>query len=540
MGDPVSPELPPRKEYGTSAPWQEIRSHYRHSKFNEMYQLAMKQFEKWEASPRTIVEEAVWNQAIEGQMQKAKEMVGKNRPSANIIEDKDKVAAIGRELPLFGIEDSTRIYLGVDPRKSADAFIAFLDELEANGVLKDVNVAINLEALRGKQITGNMIIVYDPMSRLEVLDRVLKAYRNARASNPEAFALTDRQKAAIMRWNLRHFHATIDVNMSFVEQPKIGAPSKTVRSFDEVDALRIQGQFNLDPNTFFTTHGREYTDEEFLQAIKARERMEVFTWEDQERIRTGFVNPGDVLRTDRKLSAPAIVQRGAITAKGAETQVPEKTFPTTRIPDNSIVTSQIRVQSQVVGVDYDELKDYLEEFRQQTEGGISLLQKAAAITVSNLQEGIGKWEAIAKTGVDTQYTLGQCIKEGVNSCFQRAIFFNLLMQKAGIPSRVQQGVWVESERGDLSDADPIKVAGAFGEKQKLTTEDKYQEHLWNLVRLGEDYYLVDTSYSVNDQPVIKKVDFQDVQADSKIQVDGKFRHYLPQGEIEISAKGPAL
>ena len=145
MGDPVSPELPPRKEYGANASWREIRNHCRDFRFSEMYELAMKQFRKWEASPRITVEEASWNRAIEEQMEKAKEMVGKSRPSANIIENKDKVAAIGRELPLFGIEDSTRIYLGVDPRKSTDAFIALLDELEANGVLKDINAAINLD-----------------------------------------------------------------------------------------------------------------------------------------------------------------------------------------------------------------------------------------------------------------------------------------------------------------------------------------------------------------------------------------------------------
>lgn len=309
MDDLNSPEQQITTEILSTSSWKEIRDKYQNSHYSQIYESIMRLFKVWESSPRVAVDEDQWNRDIETQMEKAKGLVMAHSPLAKMIDVEeggvDKIAANGNEVPSFGKENATRIYIGVDPRYATDAFQALLYQLEANGVLKDIQAALNIEELREKKLAGNMLIIYEPKSRPEVLGKVLEAYQGARLKHPELFNLLDRQKAFVMRDNLRHFHALIDENMSFVEAPAV----REGKSFDTIDAPEIKKAFSIGQGT------EAYNDEQWLSQVKKIELGVVFEYADQRKIDNSLTKAGDTMHYYRKLSAPALVQYGTITAR---------------------------------------------------------------------------------------------------------------------------------------------------------------------------------------------------------------------------------
>lgn len=189
-------------------------------------------------------------------------------------------------------------------------------------------------------------------------------------------------------------------------------------------------------------------------------------------------------------------------------------FQQSFIPDHSRVTSQLSMLPQTVGVEYEELQYYFQWIQEQakTQQGLDLIEKAAALTINNLEPGEQEWEDIVISGQDENYTLGRCIGEKVNSCFQRAVFFNLLMQQLGIPSQVLQGRWVESQRSNLTEGtEGRELLYLLADGSRVLTEEKTEDHLWNAVRLSNKCYLIDTSYLIKKpgeekkQPVIQEI-----------------------------------
>lgn len=304
----VAPEQPVAKETRSPNSWTEIRNNYQNSRYSETYQALAQQFKVWEASPIVGTDPVEWDRSCNQQMDKSRFLLQKSNPLATISEDKDvdKIAAIGKEFPLFGKKGATRLYIGLDPRRATDAFQALLLQLEANGSLKDIQAALNLDTLRGKKLASNMVIIYEPLSRPEVLDKVLQAYQEAKQKRPDLFSLSDRQKAFVMRDNLRSFHGLVDENMSFVE----------------MNAYRKGGAFDSqDRGDLFIAFGINAAlpipDEQWITRTRTSEK-EVgykFRYEDQLRQRQGLVKPGDTLYYERKLSVPALVQYGTIIAK---------------------------------------------------------------------------------------------------------------------------------------------------------------------------------------------------------------------------------
>lgn len=305
MGDSNSPELPIPAEGDTSGSWSDIRNQYLRLGYSEIYKTAMQTIRTWEQTPRQTVEVADWQKAIQEQVDKAKSLPSSKRQSAKIYDSTDvnKISAIGNSMPPFGREKTTRVYVGTDPRRATDAYIALLDGLEASDVLKDINASLFMEVLKEGKVKGNTIIIYDPLSRPEVLDKILEAYRNAKQNEPSAFSLTPRQRAAIMRENLRNFHATIDANMSFVEQPA----TRKGASFDTDDRFRIQQAFGCES---------AFTDKQWLDQTSKKAKGVVFTYLDIKKITDGQAMPGDILHYERKLSAPALVQEGTRVVNG--------------------------------------------------------------------------------------------------------------------------------------------------------------------------------------------------------------------------------
>ena len=218
--------------------------------------------------------------------------------------------------------------------------------------------------------------------------------------------------------------------------------------------------------------------------------------------------------------------------------------PRTIIPDRARIVSQLSIRSQVLNIDYGELSPYFDWIQEQAKStkGDALLVKGARMTMNNLKPGDEAWENIVASGKDEQYTLGRCITENANSCFQREVFFNLLIQQADVPCATLEGSWVESSRADLRDKpDDILIVKPGG--YTISSQDRYEGHLWNLAQIDEKYYLVDSSYLVEQngrqEPVIQEIDYEPGQNYFKIPLpSGETRHYIADGPIKIQEGKP--
>lgn len=229
-------------------------------------------------------------------------------------------------------------------------------------------------------------------------------------------------------------------------------------------------------------------------------------------------------------------------SEGAEVPQAEleaRPFPATNIPDKSVITSQISINSQRLRVNYDELNPYFDWIKEQavTQRDTALLTKGARMTINNLKPGEEQWDEIVAAGEDEKYTLGRSIQEGTNTCFQRAVFFNLLMQQTGAPSAVMEGMWVESKRGDLRDDVDNILSMKYG-GYKIATSDRSEGHLWNVTQVGEKHYLVDTSYLIGQNgqsnPVIQEIDYKPGDKYFRVQLStGEIRHYIADGTVKV-------
>lgn len=118
---------------------------------------------------------------------------------------------------------ATRLYIGLDPKKSTDAFFAFVKELANESVLNTIQLCLNIEETREPRLSDNSIVVYiqnttDP-DRMKIVDGVLKAYKRTKQSNLELFNLGDQAHQDAMLLNqIGQYKAIIDRNLSFVEQ----------------------------------------------------------------------------------------------------------------------------------------------------------------------------------------------------------------------------------------------------------------------------------------------------------------------------------
>ena len=218
----------------------------------------------------------------------------------------------------------------------------------------------------------------------------------------------------------------------------------------------------------------------------------------------------------------------------------------TFIPDHSFVISQISLIPQHVQIEYAELNPYFDWIKDQAEKvkGIDLVNKGISMTVNNLEPEDNKWNKIVEDEQDDKYTMKDCIEQKAISCFHRAVFFNLLMQQAGVAVTTQEGIWIESERPDLHQM-PEKLNGAkIDEDLKplfLSEDDSSEGHLWNLTQSGDEFYLIDTSLYIDEEdkskPVVHQIrSFKQNKKYFTIPLpDGRFRHYISDGTVRTKS-----
>lgn len=305
-GAEIEQVAPPPSVKETAIPstsWEAIRNSHQSSKYSELYEAYLERSHAWQAEPRVAVEPADWKKAIDAQVADARSLLGTFQNPDSVMEEQGKIFAFGKERPPIGKDTLTRLYVGVDPRHATDAYKALLTSLEDAGVLKDIDVALNVPSMEEGRLAGNTIIIYEPSSRPEVLNKVLASYNGAKLSTPDAFALTPRQKDHIMRFNFDTYKATVDANLAFVEIPAEDFGD----SYDGAIVNQTKDVYNFPPNA---------TEQQKLDTMKAKETHGVvWTKETQAKIRAGSVKSGEVLEFKRKMSAPALVQTGTIVAK---------------------------------------------------------------------------------------------------------------------------------------------------------------------------------------------------------------------------------
>ncbi|CAN5175235.1 hypothetical protein BH11PAT1_BH11PAT1_0510 [soil metagenome] len=278
--------------------WNEIREYHLKSKFSEICEAGFVRIAEWEKSPRLPINEAAWNKDVAMQIEKADSLRKGISFSGTHWLETNKLFAIGDNMPEIGKAKLTRLYVGLDPRKATDAFIALARELEANGVAKDIETALNLEAVKAGKLAMNMLVLYDPASRPEVLDKMMQAYRNAKLQSPDAFSLTDRQKASVTRINLTQFKAIIDANLAFVEMDA----EDQGRGWDAMAIMELKQSINLPPH--------QLADQDFVTLMRRKSNVTVLTNLDHHRTLQHLVKPGETLIYKRKMTAPALIQRG--------------------------------------------------------------------------------------------------------------------------------------------------------------------------------------------------------------------------------------
>lgn len=289
--------------------WEQIRAMQLTTPYSETLKAFFERSKKWRAQPRQPVAEDEWKKAIKQQIAQANDMVlNYHNPDLKMTQP-GKIFAQGLNRPEIGKHILTRLYLSIDPRHSADAFKALIEEFSKVGCMRDIDIAFHDETIAEGKIASNMLIIYEPQSRPEVLNKILSAYRSAKEQHPEVFNLTPRQREATLRSTLTQFKASIDANLSFVEMD----PEDVGKSWDVDEVNQIQKSTGI--NYFPTPDRTILTDDAWLKKQQDSENKVIWTKKSEDAITTGKVNPGDQLEYKRKLSAPALIQKGTVTAR---------------------------------------------------------------------------------------------------------------------------------------------------------------------------------------------------------------------------------
>lgn len=291
--------------------WEQIRATQLSTPYSETLRAFFERSGQWRSQPRQAIPEQEWRTAVAGQVAQSNDML-QNYHNPDITMTKPgKIFAQGVARPEIGQQVLTRLYLGVDPRHAADAFRVLVDEFSKAGCMRDIDVAFNEEEVTAGKIRDNTLIVYEPLSRPDVLNKILSAYCLAKQQHPDVFNLTPIQREAIMRQALMQFKAPVDANLSFVEMD----PEDSGGSWDSGESAEIRAASGI--NHAPKPNAPGLTDEEWLAKARETEKRGavVLTKKSKKALETGGIKSGDQIEYKRKLSAPALIQRGTIVAK---------------------------------------------------------------------------------------------------------------------------------------------------------------------------------------------------------------------------------
>lgn len=137
-----------------------------------------------------------------------------------VIKDEKKLSFCGKEVPAFGKEKTTRIYMALREGAFTFGMEALREQLEANGALDKILLVLNLEAIQGDNPNGadsNAIVMYIPDSDPQTLTKISEAVLRAKQEKPKVFELTSDQLANAKAESTAEFMVPLDNSTWFVE-----------------------------------------------------------------------------------------------------------------------------------------------------------------------------------------------------------------------------------------------------------------------------------------------------------------------------------
>lgn len=205
------------------------------------------------------------------------------------------------------------------------------------------------------------------------------------------------------------------------------------------------------------------------------------------------------------------------------------------LPENALISSEMSLRGQKIIFDENNFhphKEWMQSFSEKLDR--EKLQKATSFTINNLSEKNHKiWDQMANSS--HLYNMADCMNQKACTCFHRSIFLNFLLSQVDIQSGIVQGRVIESTK-DIRLAYPPHVSArldafALG----FNEEDFVDAHLWNIVELDGNFFLVDSSFLIEGKPLVEPITFDGSYPNSfKIDVgEGKFRYYLLESKALI-------
>jgi len=144
---------------------------------------------------------------------------------------------------------------------------------------------------------------------------------------------------------------------------------------------------------------------------------------------------------------------------------------------------------------------------------LELVREAARQTVAHTpssQAGLDYFASQNQNGYQIRdFCLSEFIERQMCRCFERAIYFNLLMNRQGIPCTIVGGYTIETDQDNsaratghsLSRYDLAQLSGFDAKKGH-----RIYDHVWNLVYVDGRYFLVDCALtSANQEPIVAEI-----------------------------------
>jgi len=321
-----TPENPQNPEKIIDKSWAEIRESATKTPYVDQYDPILKKLKEWKNGPHQPADSEPVDEKRQRQIEKVREFLSNSnfpfnaeaQPSTPPGNHNTKCFTDGRLAPTIGQETLTRLYLGVDDTKSGDTFIELVKALQSEGVLKDISLAFYEDTIikngedipKFKNVSHNTVVMYEPYSRPEVLDKILSAYRKVKKEHPDFFILTAAQQAKVYEANLINFKQLIDPNLAFVEM----APDDLGKSWEVAKVMDIYKKFGVISPSMVGIEGiftslRKYLGQSPESGVLTQES-------ENKKSREGF-KPNDVVYFKRKLKNPGLVQMSSQTIPSA-------------------------------------------------------------------------------------------------------------------------------------------------------------------------------------------------------------------------------
>lgn len=121
----------------------------------------------------------------------------------------------------------TRIYFSVPTKNSPEAFKSLFNTLTDEGIMGDVEVALNLESYEAesldKPFENNTIIIYSYGSEPKLMQKIAKAIKRAKDEAPNLWELPSSDLVKAKEEIIKDFMIPLDDTTSFVEANNLGS-----------------------------------------------------------------------------------------------------------------------------------------------------------------------------------------------------------------------------------------------------------------------------------------------------------------------------